>query len=349
MTSARNELPSRLLVALALAPITWSVTIAAVVSPGDVYYQAHVQQRFKYYVFVDDYVQWTDDIASGTSLSYEAVHDTAMTYGQVTVATSLEADAGRFAADFSSDISLEARTGIFHQTQSDVVLETYVRGPSGTPYDVTVDISGLLIASREGGEPGSLQPLNGVSTAVFEDSTLTVENGGTFSLPWASFETSSGLSTSEITVDGEVYSLAFVRAFQTHASVTQDLCILGCMRQPADFHALSSGTVIVNVYPNGIPVGTPGAHSASEPPVLLVSPNPMRSGATISFEAPVGTRAIVDVFAIDGRRVARLIDAVSPGGMRSLHWSSQGAPNGIYFLRAATGGPTITKKVTILE
>lgn len=322
---------------------------AQVAAPGDVYYSAHVTQRFKYYVFANDYVQWADTTVTGTSLLHGATHDSVTAGGTVSTATSLEADAGHFQVDFDSEMWLDARTGIFHQTYNDLVLDTYVRGPTGTLYSVTIDTDGLLVASREGGLPGSLQPVNGVSTGTFEDSTLTVANGGTQSLPLDSFESYSGTTTTQIVVDGEVYSLAFSRVFTTFTSITQALCILGCMTQEANFHALSSGTVTVNIYPYADLTDARNLRRDTTSLRLAAWPNPAVGATTVSFEAPAGSRAIVDVFNTSGQRVARLFDSISRQGLETLRWNTARVPSGVYFLRAEAGEETKTTKLTVVK
>lgn len=318
-------------------------------APGDVYYTAHAVQKFKYYVFVDDVVEWTNATYSGTSLFQTAAHDTTTPLAYVNTTTSLQADSSLFQCDIGSEIAATAQRGIFHQAYNDLDLSVYIRAPSGTPFDITVDLTGTLLASREGGVDGSLQLVNGTSMAVFEDSNLTVANGGTESLALNSFDTISGSTTTEILVNNEVYSLAHTFILTSATSVTQALCILGCMREPADFHAVVSSHVRINVYPFGAPSAVPHTPRAQRPIALTASPNPWSGATRISFQAPPDTRTTIDVFDVRGRRVASLFDAPATGETQSLPWNASHLASGVYFLRAAAGRESSTRKLILLK
>ena len=322
---------------------------AQATSPGDVYYTAHVVQKFQYYVMAGDVAEWTDVTYADTSLLQTAQHDTTTTQGYVSISTSLQADAGLFQADLNSEITVDARVGIFNQTYNDLDVEIYVRGPSGTPYDITLGIDGTLEASREGGLPGSLQDVNGTSWADFEGTKLTVSNGGTQSLPVAIADTLSGTTTTQIVVNNETYSLAHTFVITSNASVSQALCILGCMTQAAHFHALSSGHITINTYLNGLPTGIHRAPRAPAAMALNASPNPLNGSTVVSFEAPEGTRTTLDVFDVAGRRVAALFDAPATGGVQTLPWNASNLPSGVYFLRARGSHASATRKLLLLK
>jgi hypothetical protein len=209
--------------------------------------------------------------------------------------------------------------------------------------------TGLLQASRVGGLPGSLQPVNGQSTAVFEDSTLAVPDGGVLSLPFDDFTVFSGTTTTEIVLGSETYSLAHQRVFLGRGLITQALCILGCMTAPAQFHMLSSGHVTYRVYPGGSPTGAPAPAGLQLPLALAAAPNPMHGGTAVVFSAAAGAPVRVEVFDIRGRLVARLFNAVTDGSARSLRWTPDDAPAGIYFLRAESGSVSRTEKLTLVR
>jgi hypothetical protein len=321
---------------------------AEAAGPGDVYYSVHVVQKFQYYVFADDVVEWTNATYAGTSLNETAQHDSSTVLGTVGVFTSLQADSSVFTGDINSDITVAARTGIFYQTYNDITVDVYIRAPSGTLYDITLDTTGLLEASREGGLDGSLQDVNGISTAAFEDSMLTVANGGTESLALASFQTFSGTTTTEIVVNNEVYSLARTFVLTSMTSVTQALCILGCMREAAEFHAAVTSHVILTVYPYGIPSAI---HNPQTPQAIALSaaPNPWRGSTRIAFQAEQGAATKIDVFDVHGRHVAKLFDAPATGRMQSFRWDASNLSSGIYFLRAQGAGASSTRKLVLLK
>jgi hypothetical protein len=351
MTTTPTRYFSRLAVAgliALLCLVSFGARVQAT-APGDVYYTAHVVQKFKYGAFGGDITEWNNQTYADTSLLQTAEHDTTTLLGVVTVATSILADAGLFEADLNSEITVSAIRGIYNQTFNDLDIEVYVRGPSGTPYDITVDLSGSLHASRENGEPGSLQDVNGISSANFESSVLTVPDGGTDSLMFASSDTVSGTTTTQILVGSEVYSLAYTLVITSGASVTQAFCVLGCMTEAADFHALSSGHVAITTYLDGLPTGVPRPSHAPAPITLGASPNPLNASTVVSVQAPAGTRTTIDVFDVSGRRVATIFDAPATGDVQSFPWDASHLPSGVYFLRARGGQLSSTRKLVLLK
>lgn len=68
-----------------------------------------------------------------------------------------------------------------------------------------------------------------------------------------------------------------------------------------------------------------------------ISANPFRSGVDLLLEVPQSGRARVEVFSVDGRRLATLLDEPLEAGRRTLRWDS--APGrGIYWARAEVSG-----------
>jgi hypothetical protein len=320
---------------------------ARAAGPDDVYFSAHSVQTYKYYAFVNDFVIWNDATYTGTSLFHTAVHDTTETVATVSMATTADADTGVFTADLSGEIYAEVRTGIFHQTYNNLDVSVYIHAPSGTPYSITLDVDATLQASRVGGLPGGIQPVNGVSTATLEDSTLNVPNGGVQERNWETFQLFSGTTAATILVDGETYSLARTLNLNSYTSVTQALCIIGCMTASAQFHALSSGHYRINVYPIGAPSAVRNVPSPTI--ALSASPNPWSGSTQVSFEAPQGTHTTVDVFDVRGRLVAQLFDAPATGAMQTMPWNASNLASGVYFLRAQSGRVSSTKKVMLLK
>ncbi len=342
-TLAKNS--PRIAAALLLFSVFHSSARAA--GPDDVYFSAHSVQTYKYYAFVNDFVIWNDATYTGTSLFHTAVHDTTETVATVSMATTADADTGVFTADLSGEIAANVRTGIFHQTYNNLDVSIYIHAPTGTSYDITLDTDATLQASRTGGLPGGIQPINGVSTATLEDSTLNVPNGGVEERNWETFQLYSGTTTTQIIVNGETYSLARTLNLNSYTSVTQALCIIGCMTEAADFHALSSGHYRINVYPNGVPSGVRNV----PPPTMALSasPNPWSGSTTVSFQGGQGTYTSVDVFDVRGRHVAKLFDAPATGELQSMPWNASNLASGVYFLRAQSGRVSSTKKVMLLK
>ena len=100
----------------------------------------------------------------------------------------------------------------------------------------------------------------------------------------------------------------------------------------------------------------PGLPDAA-PKVLALHqnfPNPFNPSTTIRFELPVDARVRLDVFRLDGGRVARLADAVMPAGRHGIVWrglDDRGAPvaSGVYFYRLETGDARMVRRMTLLR
>jgi hypothetical protein len=106
------------------------------------------------------------------------------------------------------------------------------------------------------------------------------------------------------------------------------------------------------------PLGGPGAVRALEfaPP----SPNPMRTGlatATMNLAVPgsmAGGTYDLSIFDLSGRRVKRVDSGIAPVGRFSLKWDlrdEKGHPvdGGVYFVRFALGGKSVTHKLVVLQ
>ncbi|MFN8179985.1 MAG: T9SS type A sorting domain-containing protein [bacterium] len=332
-----------------LAALLGPSASAHAAAPGDVYYKVHVDQEFKYYVFAQDVVVWESQDLEGTSLSSAFAHDTTETNATSSVSSSFDAGAGTLTADLDSQIQASAQFGIFHQLYNSLSVQVYIKGSTGTPYHVRVTDLGQVDVSRLGGLPGSLQPVNGTSTASFADSTATIAATGSVSLPVNDLREFSGNSTTQITVGADTYSYAGTYRLSAGAQVTQTLCVLGCMRAPADFDAHGSGHVQIDVYPNQDPTDAPRRPAPPSALALQVSPNPLRASTLVSFLAPAGERTQVQVFDVRGRLVSRIYDAAATGGVQRLSWRASGVPSGLYFLRVQTGAKASTEKVTLLR
>ena len=335
---------------LGLATLGPGPAHAGSAAPGDVHYQVHVDQRFKYYAFAQDEVVWASLDWAGTSLAASSARDSAMGSGLVGVSVSCAADAGRFTADFASHIDESARVGVFHYLTNAITVSVYVRGPAGTPYWVAWRGAGIVEASRLGGLPGTLAPLNGVSEASFLGVRARVDATGWVTAPVDTGAVVSGVTTTEITVGPDTYSFARSFVFSaTPTDIQQAVCILGCMEEAATFHAAVNGSVVLDVYTDAPPVGVPTTVDRHELIELAASPNPFDKATTIGFRAPAGQPTRVEVFDIRGRHVASLFDGRATGEMQHLAWHGPDLPGGLYLVRAQSGDRVSTTKIARLR
>lgn len=99
---------------------------------------------------------------------------------------------------------------------------------------------------------------------------------------------------------------------------------------------------------NGL-VGVPPAQLAAGV-ALAASPNPFGTTARIRYTLPVAGEARVEVYGIDGRRVATLASGVHSAGSHAAAWDGRDgagarAPAGIYFVRLAAPGASRTVRI----
>ena len=83
-------------------------------------------------------------------------------------------------------------------------------------------------------------------------------------------------------------------------------------------------------------------------------PNPFNPATTIDFALPEPGPVKLEVFAVDGRLIATLIDALMPAGNHSASWTGRDAGgeavgSGTYFYRITAGSFSRTGKMTLLK
>lgn len=92
----------------------------------------------------------------------------------------------------------------------------------------------------------------------------------------------------------------------------------------------------------------PGAASALHLMLDPPSPSPFREQTLLRYAAKSRDPVTLDVFDIRGRRVAHLADRASGDGIiRSMYWSAEGIPSGVYFLRLRAGEEETSRRVVI--
>lgn len=351
----RFEEPFRLprvpLVLFALALALGGGTICpAHAASDDVYFSVHRVQKFQYYAFVNDYVQWSLHDTAGTTLASGSVRDTALVTGSVGVSAVYSAQDGRFTADLATFIHEQAQFGVFHVLTNELTVQVYVKGPSGTPYWIVRADSGSVHAWRLGGLPGTLTPVNGVSTATFQDSVIgTPATGGELSAVEDTTRVLSGVTGAVLDVNGVTYSLARTLTMKTRSAITQNVCILGCMQEAANFGAEASGRVDLQVVPYVNPLDARAAPDRAPLAWVRVSPNPVRRGTDVSFRAPAGEPVRVSVFDVRGRRVAELIEGLATGASQRLPWRAPSGAPGLYFVRVESAKHVATARLIAIE
>ncbi len=90
-----------------------------------------------------------------------------------------------------------------------------------------------------------------------------------------------------------------------------------------------------------------GAASAKAALGTRVEPNPVTASTTISFLMEERGHATVELFDASGARLATLLDGMAESGERSVTWSPEGLPSGIYYCRIGTGAWSVTRPVVV--
>jgi hypothetical protein len=84
-------------------------------------------------------------------------------------------------------------------------------------------------------------------------------------------------------------------------------------------------------------------------------PNPFNPSTTLNFTLPADAPARLEIFALDGTRVAILLDEVRSAGTHAVTWDGcdalgRAAPAGIYVARLATGGQVVgTQRLALVR
>jgi hypothetical protein len=83
-------------------------------------------------------------------------------------------------------------------------------------------------------------------------------------------------------------------------------------------------------------------------------PNPFNPLTTILFDLPEARHATLTVYAVDGRKVATLVDAMLPAGTHSAQWNGRdgtGQPvaSGTYFYRLEAGDVRLTERMQLVR
>lgn len=323
---------------LALLVLALPAVSLAATAREDVVYRIRPYQKYQYYAFGNDTVQWAAWNEEGSTLAGSATGDTLVGTGFTAAMIAFQADSGTFAAQLAASIDEPLRTGAFHLLTNQIEVNTYVRGPAGTPWWCLQKNLGVAEASRLGGLPGSLAPVNGTASGRFLDSLAAVSNGGVDTSRiddtyWVSGVTSGA----PIVVNGQSYTLARRVTLATPVTTAQAVCILGCMTAPADFHARGAGDVTMEMFlgANPVAVGDPPGRTGLS---LALPRRPVRGEAVFELAAPAGRAARLEIFDVRGRRVATPFDGPGEGAVRLVRWPGTGAGGGVFFARLASAG-----------
>jgi cytochrome c peroxidase len=83
--------------------------------------------------------------------------------------------------------------------------------------------------------------------------------------------------------------------------------------------------------------------------VELVGSNPAGASGAINFSLPEAGQVRVDVFNVNGQRVATLLDGPQGAGVRMVDLDTAGLSSGVYFVHVENREAAATKKVVLLK
>lgn len=83
-------------------------------------------------------------------------------------------------------------------------------------------------------------------------------------------------------------------------------------------------------------------------------PNPFNPSTTIRFSIPGETPVRLEIYGLDGRRIAVLVDEVLAGGSHEAIWlgrdeGGQPVASGVYFSRLLAGSHSLVRKLTLMK
>jgi hypothetical protein len=78
-------------------------------------------------------------------------------------------------------------------------------------------------------------------------------------------------------------------------------------------------------------------------------PNPFNPSTRIGFGIPEPSAVRLEIFSMDGRRMATIIEENLPAGSHEIDFSASGWSSGIYMYRLTAGGVVLTRKMMLLK
>jgi hypothetical protein len=81
---------------------------------------------------------------------------------------------------------------------------------------------------------------------------------------------------------------------------------------------------------------------------LTAYPNPVKESTTVSFNLDNDAKTMINVYSLQGKQVATLVNKNLSAGKHQITWSPDGTlSNGVYLMKVTIGNQTFTKKLAI--
>ncbi len=121
---------------------------------------------------------------------------------------------------------------------------------------------------------------------------------------------------------------------------------------PDHFYKISAVDFAGNESPAVPPETVVGADDLPTPVAFTLHPNlpnPFNPSTKITFDLPERSHVRLEIFASDGRRVARLLDETRETGRHETSWRPGELSSGVYLCRMSVPGYTQTQKMLLLK
>lgn len=185
----------------------------------------------------------------------------------------------------------------------------------------TMTVSGVQIAFLSGN----------VRTSTFD---VLVGNNGTTWTTAASGRVSSGTSTALETFTFTPVNGKYVRIVGHGNSVN-------LWNSYTEVKIQSTGMLLAKAPVNSLSIDKQPSQRTS----IITYPNPFRSSSNISFSIAEAGQTELSVFDMQGRRVAVLVNGYLSAGEHKALFTPPAGAKGIYLMRLANGGKTVTHRV----
>jgi hypothetical protein len=78
-------------------------------------------------------------------------------------------------------------------------------------------------------------------------------------------------------------------------------------------------------------------------------PNPFNPTTTIRFDLPEPSEVKLDLYSVDGRKVATLVNSQLSDGRHQVELDASNLASGVYFYTLSAGGRLLTQKLTVVK
>ncbi|MCB0579680.1 MAG: T9SS type A sorting domain-containing protein, partial [Phaeodactylibacter sp.] len=189
--------------------------------------------------------------------------------------------------------------------------------------------------------------VNGLSTS------LSVKRAITRRLDLAASKFCSGYGTGSV-ISSLDYVVSYVQ-YQSGGGIPVDAASYIIAQVNGLINALNAGTVVCCPSPAALPVNPGQPATAEEELVQLeASPNPFNEQVAIRFYLPEACPAELEVFNLNGQRVAALLSGYVDAGRQEYFWDGTDGRGlqlsaGAYLVRLRTQSESVTRKLSLVR